>query len=365
MMTQYRNPSLEAPAVRLLSRDATDILKWSGFVDATPEATVYHDIAWRDIFESSFRYKSRYLIAENADGSVCGVLPLFLVPSLFGRPRLVAVPYRDRGGIVSTHAAAFVALVTATKELMKSDGAESATIKTLVAYGEAAIKSTDLQRIDHWTHSTVDIRALRVADLDKQLAKSMRNVRKAVRSNLSVHCLPPTSAAIAEWYGIYRPSQRALGVPWFSEKFFREIGSRLYDKTEIYVVRRETGDAVAGCILFYDKQTAIYGYSASRPEARELRPNDIMLYEIYQNMIERGIMTFDFGADSPHQDGLLRFKRKWLARQQGIPCYFLGQVDVDQTDSSASRYNVARAALRMLPEPVSTFLTAPLVRYFG
>jgi CelD/BcsL family acetyltransferase involved in cellulose biosynthesis len=365
MTTHHRNPSLEAPSVRLLSRNAADISKWSGFVDAMPEATVYHDIAWRDIFESSFRYKSRYLIAERAEGSVCGVLPLFLVPSLFGRPRLVAVPYRDRGGIVSTDAAAFVALVTATKELMKSDGAESATIKTLNTYERAAVENTHLQRIDHWTHSIVDIQALSMVDLDNQLAKSMRNVRKAQRSKLSVHRQSATSDAIAEWYEIYRPSQRALGVPWFSEKFFREIGSRLSAKTEIYVVRKETGEAVAGCILFHDKRTAIYGYSASRPEARELRPNDIMLHEIYQDMIERGITTFDFGADSPHQDGLLRFKRKWLARQQGIPCYFLGQVDVDQTDSSASRYSVARAALRILPEPVSALLTAPLVRYFG
>src|SRR5262249_44912032 len=73
---------------------------WDDFVTAQPAGTFFHLSTWRDILSSSFGYQPLYLWALDL-GRVRGVLPLFLVKSLFSGRSLVAMPFGVYGGIVA------------------------------------------------------------------------------------------------------------------------------------------------------------------------------------------------------------------------------------------------------------------------
>jgi CelD/BcsL family acetyltransferase involved in cellulose biosynthesis len=358
--------SAASPTVRFLSETPDDVSRWQAYVEQAPDATIYHDIAWRTIF-GSLRYKSYYLVAETA-GKICGILPLFLVPSLTGQPRLVSVPFRDRGGPVFDNAAAFAALMTRAQSLKTDTNAAYVELKTLVPFSSDETFGVKLSRADYWVRSRTSLVNLEPQKLLKDIGVKARNkIRQAERAGVQIVELEASSTAIDSWYRIHQSSQQSLGLPPFPRHFFERLMTDLGARrlARLFEVHDETGKAIAGCIMLMDRKTAIYAYSASSPSMRHLRPNDIMLFRIICKMIEEGCAYFDFGADAPDQSGLLAFKRKWLAEQNAIPRYYVGSTIPQMIDSSAPRYAMVRNITRYLPLPVARAILAPLTRYFG
>jgi serine/alanine adding enzyme len=65
---------------------------WTEYILRHPDATGYHDWAWRDVFERAFGCPSMYFAARR-DRRIVGVLPTVLLDSwLFGRS-LVSLPF--------------------------------------------------------------------------------------------------------------------------------------------------------------------------------------------------------------------------------------------------------------------------------
>lgn len=357
----------KANGVSLLGDDAQSIRKWQDYVAHNPNATIYHDIAWREIFGRALGYRSYYLVAEAGDGAVTGILPLFRVPSLLGRPRLVSVPFRDRGGVVADDTESFRALVDAATSMLGRLGGAGLELKTLVPYPEDALRDTGLRRVDHWLHSRVDLAEIANRTLQKALRDKMRAIRQGIEAGLHFEDMTDRPDAVARWHRVYSASQHSLGVPAFSRRFFEAMIASLAPRglLRLYVVTNAAGKDVAATIVLNDRHVSIYAYSASDPAERSTRPNDFMLYNLYGALIQAGQLAFDFGADSPDQEGLLRFKRKWQASQQPIPFYYLGKGDPADTDSSSHRFDLARGIVRAMPLAASRALLAPLVRYFG
>src|SRR4029077_20675300 len=123
-----------------------------------------------------------------------------------------------------------------------------------------------------------------------------------------------------EWYDLHLRTQRKLGLPPFPFDFFRLMLEELdSDGATRLCVVRDGAKAVAACILLLHGHVAIYGYSAYDPDRQHSRPSDLMLYTAMQWLVAQGYAVFDLGSDAPSQEGLLFFKRKWLAAQAAIP----------------------------------------------
>src|SRR5215471_16236484 len=83
-----------------LASDAERAL-WEAYVAAHPEASGYHEWAWRAIFTQTFGHEAVYLMARHSDGTVCGVLPtVFIKSMLFGRT-LTSLPFLNYGGVLA------------------------------------------------------------------------------------------------------------------------------------------------------------------------------------------------------------------------------------------------------------------------
>jgi serine/alanine adding enzyme len=70
--------------------------EWDAFVAAHPEATGYHQWAWRGVFEAAFGHETCYLAARRQN-TLVGILPLVAFRSwLFGR-FMVSLPFVNYG----------------------------------------------------------------------------------------------------------------------------------------------------------------------------------------------------------------------------------------------------------------------------
>ena len=349
-------------AIQVGAAGDRDLEEWDRYVRASAHSSIYHLSAWRRIFGEAFGYRTWLLAARNAGGGICGVLPLYLVEGLFSR-RLVAVPFRDRGGPVFDNLEALAALLGHAWDLARQERA-GLLLKTLVPL-PAAAGVENLTRSDHWVNSRMSVAGLdRAAFWERIGGKTRNKVRQAEHRGLKAALATSNSDAAASWYHLHLQTQHRLGLPPFPLRFFSLMLETLRPSGNIELLEVRIGDEpCAATLLLMHRDSCIYGYSASSAEGQRLRANDLMLLESLTLAAVRGLTLFDFGSDSPSQESLLLFKRKWGAQQQPIPVYASGGEGI--SDSSDSRYALARRMFRAMPASLSSWIGSRVVRRFG
>ena len=336
------------------------------FVESRPEATVYHLPQWRTIFRAGLGYRSFHLVSRATDGSLTGELTLYLVRGLFSR-RLVAVPFRDRGGPLWSSAAALDELLTGALALARQEGARVVSLKTVPAFPDAVAAAHGFVRHDHWIRSVVNLDQFDGDAYFRAIGPKTRNmIRQSERAGLTLEIPEAPLESLAHWHALHLATQQELGVPPFPRRFFAAMFRELAPtrNLRLFLVRRED-KILAASIVFCHGDTAIYGYSASAPEGRQYRPNDFMLFNIITWARQQRLRFFDLGSDSPSQESLLFFKKKWLAEQQPIPTYVHGAGPTALNDSSDSKYASARNVVRRLPRPMFGALGRLVTPFFG
>jgi len=342
--------------------DATEPA-WSGFVNAHPGATAYHSWHWRGIFERSFGYRSWYLLAADDDtGAITGALPLFLVTSPFGR-RLVAVPFRDRGGLLWTRDAAFTELVAEARRIASKVGATTIELKSTEPYPAAAAAAAGLRERFYWIRSLVHLSEFASVPLWERLGAKRRSpIRQA--QDAGMVCEDGGADADA-WYDLHLRTQQRLGLPPFPRRFFRTLLETLVPRGAARLLLARRGSAIlAATILLEHHNDVLYGYAASTSEGQRQAAGDLVLYSALDAAIAAGRETFDMGSDAPLQEGLLFFKKRWFAVQAPIPTYTLGADSAGVSDSSSPRYRLLRKGFEHLPRPVLR-LAGEATKYFG
>jgi len=341
---------------------AADADRWDAYVHSHPASTTYHRYAWREIFGETFGYRSFYLLARDAVGTAMGCLPLFLVRSPFGR-RLVAVPFRDRGGILWSHESAFHAILEEVRDIAAQERASFVELKSIT---DDYPMPPGMHKHLYWLRSAVDLRGLDADLLWKKIGSKTRNmIRQAGEASLTFRDLTGDPRAFAIWHDLHLITQRRQGLPPFPRVFFRRMIRSLREENgvRVFAVYR-AGEPVSATIVLLHGGTGIYGYSGSSKAAQQYRPNDFMLFNVMKWLLENRYREFDLGSDAPAQESLLFFKRKWLGVQTPIPVYVLGDADFSLADSSHSRYDLARRVFQHLPLPVLR-ATGALTRFFG
>jgi len=97
------------------------------YVHKSNSSTFYHQIGWKNVVEKTYKHKPIYLIAKE-EGEIKGVLPLFLMKSMFFSKKLVSVPF--------AHMVVFVQMTKQLKKhlLKKQKGFGKITMKRITIY---------------------------------------------------------------------------------------------------------------------------------------------------------------------------------------------------------------------------------------
>jgi CelD/BcsL family acetyltransferase involved in cellulose biosynthesis len=101
-----------------------DECAWDEFVRSSPDALPHHLLGWRDVIRRTDGYRSRYLLAKEAD-KVVGVMPLFEVRSRIEGYHFSTLP----GGLCASSDDAGYALVQRAEELVRSNNARFLAIR--------------------------------------------------------------------------------------------------------------------------------------------------------------------------------------------------------------------------------------------
>ncbi len=279
---------------------------WDRFVHDCPEATFFHLAGWKTIMERGAGHRPYYLYAE-LNGEIQGVLPLGHVRSrLFGNA-LVSNPFCVYGGVAANTPEARNGLVQAACELAETLKVDYLELRELQPHGRQW-PCKDLY---------VTFRKEIHPDAQRNLAEIPRKQRAMVRKGMQAGLVSQLDTDVERFYRVYSESVRNLGTPVLPLAYFRLLQKVFGTAAEVLTVVQEER-AVASVLSFYFRDQVLPYYGGGTGEARAVKANDFMYWELMRRACEKGIRIFDYGR-SKKDTGSYHFKKTGALNQSPYP----------------------------------------------
>ena len=327
---------------------------WDAYVDEHPRASFFHLSGWKRVIEEVYGHRSYFLYAEK-DGRVLGVLPLAHIRSRLFSNALISTPFCVYGGVLADTPEVADALVEHACGLANN---------LQVDYLE--LRNLDTKPIG-WPENDlyVTFRKTLEPDLEANLANIPRKQRAVVRKGIGAGLRSELDADTTRFYRIYSESVRNLGTPVFPARYFKALKQIFGPQCDVLTVT-QNGLALSSVMSFYFRHEVLPYYGGGTSQARELKANDFMYWELMRRAVEKGIRIFDYGR-SKRGTGSFSFKRNWGFEATPLHYeYFLVKSrEIPDINPMNPKYAALIALWQRLPLSVSRLLGPMLAKNLG
>ena len=325
--------------------DVANYSRWNDFVQASTDATFFHQAGWKEVIERAFGHKTFFLYVEN-DGKITGILPLVHIHSLFFGNTLVSIAPCVYGGIVASDEQSYLKLDNEACRLAEELGVDCLEMRNRIQ------KKPDRP----YKKLYVSFRKELIPDVEKNFLAIPRKQRAMVRKGIDAGLTSVIDSNIDRIYRAYSESVRNLGTPVFSKKYFQTLKDVFADQCEVLTVEHN-GQLIASVMSFYFKDEILPYYGGGTDLARELKGNDFMYWEVMRRAVEKGIKIFDYGR-SKIGTGSYSFKKNWGFTPEPIfyEFYLVKSSSVPDINPLNPKYQFFIAAWKRLPLAVSQWV---------
>jgi FemAB-related protein (PEP-CTERM system-associated) len=329
--------------------------RWDEYVERAPAATFFHRVAWREILEDEFGYRTHYLVAERGE-RIVGVLPLAEVRSrLFGHT-LSSLPHCVYGGPAADEPAAARALVDAAEARGRALGVRHVELRHRTPFAGDWARS-DLY-VTYRKPLSPDVEANMLAVPRKQRAMIRKGAKHGLASEIDTHA--------DRLFALYADNVHRHGTPPHSHRYFERLCATFGDDCEVLTVVDAQGRPVSSVLSFYFRDEVLPYYAGDTEGARELAANDFKYWELMRRACERGVRVFDYGR-SKRGTGSFDFKKNWGFEASPLAYEYrlFGGAGVPQQHPLNPKYRTMIAVWRRLPRPLVNALGPYVVRGLG
>jgi FemAB-related protein (PEP-CTERM system-associated) len=344
----------DSAALEIGEAGEAEAAQWDAFVRAHPAGTFFHLSGWRRALESGLGHRSHYLRAR-VGGELVGVLPLGRVRSFLFGDSLASIPFGVYGGVLAKSEDAARTLEDAACELAERLRVDYLEMRNLA------------RRREDWPEKTLYVTFRRtISPNDEENMKAIPQKQRAmVRKGVKGGLVSRVDRDLETFYRLYSESVRNLGTPVFPKRYFRELMSVFGEDCETLVVYHGERP-LAAVMSFYFRDEVLPFYGGGSHEARDLRANDFMYWELMRRAAARGLRTFDFGR-SKRDSGSYHFKRHWGFEEQPLHYEYrlVRARAVPDVSPVNPRYAFAIALWRRLPLRLTQSVGPLVARYLG
>lgn len=318
------------------------------YIDRSPESSIYHTIEWRNVIANTYNYVPFYIVAFR-DNNVVGVLPLFRVDSMLGGRRFVSLPFSHTCGILCDDIVALTTILKFAETLTIEQDSHYLEIKCSTPLPEEVKLAKSKLVYDSILKLDNDIDTL-WKNLD---GSTRRGVKKGLSSKLTIKT-GSTQQEFNEFYNLELATRKRQGSPPYSANFFSNLCKHFEKSGDLVVhLAMYNGISIAGIVMAYHKNKAIYAYGGSLHDREYLlmRPNNLLMWQAIEESKRRGCKTFDFGTTDMANKGLLSFKRGWGCELIEIPYYYFlnTATSIPHINRSSTSFRIASQVLHHTP----------------
>lgn len=306
----------------------TDEKEWDAFVREQGDGTFFHRIGWKNVIEKTYKHKSYYLVAKE-DDEIKGILPLFLMKSVFFGKKIISLPFVYCGGVCAESSDATNELINEAISITKNLGVE---------YLELRNRSEDIKFSA--TNYTFVTSILELSPDSEDVFRGMsKNKRKTISKSEKQNLKAEWGDDVKSFYRLYAHNLRDLGTPVQSYNFYYNILDIFPDNSKILLVKRkDDGDVLYAALFLFYKDTMMDFMSSTIGEYRKYYPTDFGIGTAIKYACETGYRYFDFARSikgSPNQE----FKRRWSAETKQLYYqYYLNTSNIPDYDLSNQKY---------------------------
>lgn len=330
------------------------------FLAAHPATTPFHAPRWIEAVSAGTGNRAMALIAER-HGEIAAYLPLVEIHSpVFGRV-LASSGFAVDGGLLAVDGVDIEPVFAAVEELALRRSAPTIELR-----GGVLPQTRTGWRLRSESHC--GFVAPLAADDESQLASIPRKQRAEVRKGLA----NPLEIEVgiserdrAAHYGVYSESVRNLGTPVFPRALFDAVLDAFGEHADILTVRHE-GALVASVLSLYHRGAVMPYWGGGTADARRLRANDRMYFELMLHARRRGCDRFDFGR-SKTGSGAYDFKRNWGFSPQPLhyAVWTAPGIAHRDADPTSARHSILIDLWRRLPLGVANRIGPCIARGLG
>jgi FemAB-related protein (PEP-CTERM system-associated) len=329
---------------------------WDDYVHSHPSGTPFHLLAWKKTITEAFGYEPMYLLAVE-EGSVRGVLPLFLVRNFLVGKALISSPFAVYGGALADSPeilALFRDEVTALGKSLEVQYVEIRNVLPEQRLGFAPVNAyvTFGQTIG--------------PDEEAILESIPRKTRYMVRKSLKAGFTTRTAdSATPGFLDLYSKNLRKLGTPCFPFHYFHVLMKNFAGCIDVREVMYE-GKVAAAVLTIYFRDRVFPYYGASDPALNALAPNNFMYFDLMRSTGKEGYKVFDFGRSKKHGSGSHDFKSHWGMLERELPYEILlvKRKTLPNYAPNNKAFQLPLAIWRRLPLPLTRWIGPLFLRLF-
>jgi len=300
----------------VLQTSTADREQWNNLAFKASEGTFFHSFDWSEVIriygEKTGFFVPRHVFVVNKEfNEIVGVLPLFLDR----KHHLVSLPFGDYGGPCLIPSAnkevVFKLLFEKAEETAKKEASEI-RLKSLPKEYSNWLRAHQYAVHPFMYTFLLPIDGLTLDHLWRRFRRdTKRGIKKAKEEGVVIEEMQEKEL-MKDYYQIYTLSMKN-GATVRPFVFFEALWDTLSQKQPLHVLLAKCqGKYIAGLIfLSWKKRLHIYG-NVSLPQYRNLRPNDLLYYEVVRWGVERNFQVVDFGLTPLNRNsGLYQFKERW------------------------------------------------------
>ena len=340
--------------------DPDELRRIEGYVAAHEEGTAFHRPAWLLGVAQGTGNRALALIAERG-GEMAGYIPLTEVHSpLFGR-MLASSGFGVGGGMLLSDPRDAKPLVAALEELAERRNCPAIELRGGVLPGTRA---GWLTRQDSHCGFVRPLASDDEAELLQIPRKQRAEVRKGLANDLRV-TIGNGAADRQAHYAVYAESVRNLGTPVFPRGLFAGVLDQFGNDADILTIWHQDRP-VSSVLSLYHKGDVMPYWGGGTWDARRLRANDRMYFELMLHARRRGCRRFDFGRSKTHS-GAYDFKRNWGFEPEPLSygVWTAPGHEARDADPTSARHAMLIAAWKRLPLRIANQLGPRIARGLG
>ena len=339
-----------------IQRLTTKIEKaWDNYVLNHSLGNFYQLSGWSKVYASVFQFIPQYYCA--VEGSeIVGVMPLFLMRNILGKPFLVSIPFSSYAGVCFENEEAGQFLLKWAKHLARKYDVEYVEFRQYrQSFGNLPCKDNFVTMVTPLERNYQDL-------WDNTFKPKLRSVIRQGEKN----------GLVSDWgrkylddfYFIFKTNMKRLGTPVHPPKLFSKIIDVFKDKVNISVVKY--GDKIIAGMFTIDFNGNVFAdpWASSLWEYNHLRPNNVLYWNAIKYACDNGFENFDFGR-STIGGGTYLFKKHWGAKPLNLPYeYYLHKAkSVPQVDANNNKYELLVDIWKKLPISLATSVGKRVVKY--
>lgn len=334
-----------------------DFSDWDNYVDNHTNGSFFHLTGWINVINDVFKHKQHYLMATR-NNTIVGLLPLVEQKSFVFGHALISTPFCVYGGVLADDDIIRHELEAEAYRLGCSLNVDYVELR------DKEFRESNSPWTAHCHHSTF---SCVIEDTPEQILTSVKRKQRAVvRHSLKNELSWDNSDNPDLCYDVYAESVRNLGTPVFSKQLFSCLKNTFKDQCETLIINDTNGQPISSVLSFYYKDEVLPYYGGGTFDARALKSNDYMYYQLMCLAREKGKHKFDFGR-SKQDSGSYSYKKNWGMQEEELH-YKIALVkskEMPNLSPNNPKYKLFINMWKKLPLSLSRILGPYLSKYLG